>query len=125
MGMNLSGRIRGPGNSRGEILKLTGEARSIGGRPQRRPTAKRRPSGGFSPPRPALPRPGGAQRQPCTCLRQSCASRKPRTSRILRFEKSASFSPISRVSGTPGKKRRASSAVGMFMPLVSLPALKT
>ena len=53
------------------------------------------------------------------------ASRKPSTSRILRFENSASFSPIARVSGTPGKKRAASSAVGMFMPLVSLPALKT
>ena len=64
-------------------------------------------------------------RQTCTYLRQSCSSRKPRTSRILRLENSASFSPSGRVTGTFGKKRAISSAVGRLEELLSLPALKT
>ncbi len=45
----------------------------------------------------------GRQGHPATYFRQSCSSRNPSTSRIFRFENSASFSPISRVTGTPGK----------------------
>ena len=51
MGRNPIAQTRGPGNSREEISTQRAKPASAGGRPQRRPTAKRRPSGGFMPPR--------------------------------------------------------------------------
>ena len=63
--------------------------------------------------------------QPFTYFRQLCFSSNPRTSRIFRFENSASCSPNSRVTGTPGKYRSISVAAGRFAELSSLPALNT
>lgn len=63
--------------------------------------------------------------QTFTYFRQSCSSLKPSTSRILRLESSPSYSPISRVKGTLGKNRFASSLDGVLAETVSLAALKT
>lgn len=63
--------------------------------------------------------------QTLTYFRQSCSSLNPSTSRILRFESSPSYSAISRVKGTFGKNRFASSLDGVLAETVSLAALKT
>src|ERR1700722_19519873 len=63
--------------------------------------------------------------QPLTCFRQSCASLKPSTSRILRFDKGASNSPIVRVTGVLGQSLASAFAVGSLSVIVSLVALNT
>ena len=70
----------------------------------------------------ALERP----RQPSfTYLRQLCSSLKPRTSRILRFDRGPSNSPISRVTGEFGAYLARNALVGIVAVIVSLTALKT
>lgn len=68
---------------------------------------------------------GGGCAQPLTYRRQSCASRKPNTSRALRFDSGASNSPISRFTGVVGQSFASASRVGIFSVIVSLTALKT
>jgi hypothetical protein len=63
--------------------------------------------------------------QPLTCFRQLWASLKPSTSRILRFDKGASYSSISRVTGVFGATRLSASLVGILSVIVSFVALKT
>src|SRR6202034_1204104 len=60
-----------------------------------------------------------------TYRRQSCASLKPSTSRILRFDKGASNSPISRVTGVFGATCFSASLVDMLSVIVSFVALNT
>lgn len=60
-----------------------------------------------------------------TYFRQSCSSRNPRTSRVLRLDRGASYSSSSRRIGTPGQYFARNSWVGIVAVIVSLTALKT
>lgn len=62
---------------------------------------------------------------PGTYLRQLCCSLKPRTVRILRFDKGASRSPIARVTGVLGANVLSTVAVGSRLTISSLAALNT
>ncbi len=82
---------------------------------RRAPTERRRRSGARK----------QAGTEPQTYLRQSCSSRKPSTSRALRFDSGASRSPSGRAIGEPGAQRSRKASVGSLAVMVSLTALNT